>query len=298
MTTSVTDDFAPNWRPYLAPEGGFLPDAVFAVNCGICGKKLVLMGEEEGKDRNDFEICTILPCGHALGHDCARTWIENATGDASCPFCRFKLVHLLCGHRFLPWLIGPTFLRNIAESGGDGMPIVCWDCWAGGGGLADEQFPDRRGRRRAISIVADAMFGNMAYADSNRSERPAAALAESFTEESPLFPRVEDTPRATQEYFRPIVEEVLSANRVVLNLPEEDREWVTLYLTSRIQWSGNCGCEHCQQLRRHLYDATSDEAGEDDDDEMEMNYDLEGWMEIIDDEEEDSSDGEIDWVDV
>ncbi|KAI0973076.1 hypothetical protein F4678DRAFT_478290 [Xylaria arbuscula] len=125
----VSDNFAPNWLPYLTPEGEIIPDVSFLVDCQICRKNLAITHPATG---DDFEMFCVLPCGHAFGYECLKLWLE-ASDYATCPSCRFSLWHRRCNHYITaePLYLGVENMhRSISESiaGHEGLPPNCESC--------------------------------------------------------------------------------------------------------------------------------------------------------------------------
>jgi hypothetical protein len=126
---TISDNYAPNWLPFISPEGDILADILFAVDCQICRKRLAI---SEPPDAEEVESFAVLPCGHAFG--CERHWI-NGSDDPTCPSCRFSLRHSRCEHKFVP---RPIELNNstnmydaISQSIVGELPPLCRDCLSG-----------------------------------------------------------------------------------------------------------------------------------------------------------------------
>ncbi|KAH8157343.1 hypothetical protein CIB48_g10903 [Xylaria polymorpha] len=60
--TTITDNYTPNWLPYLSRKGDLF--AQFDVECGICNKRLAISAPP---DEENVEAFCIFPCGHAFG---------------------------------------------------------------------------------------------------------------------------------------------------------------------------------------------------------------------------------------
>ncbi|KAI0974830.1 hypothetical protein F4678DRAFT_457946 [Xylaria arbuscula] len=115
----VSDNFAPNWLPYLTPEDVIIPDTSFSVDCQICVKKLAIECEEDFSEE-EFEEYRILPCGHTFGLECIELWLKAS------PSCRFPLWHTSCKH-----LVDQESLHLEA----DNTYTVISKCIVGGQGL-------------------------------------------------------------------------------------------------------------------------------------------------------------------
>ncbi len=125
---SISDNFAPNWLPYFSPEGDILPDVVFHVDCQICDKKLAI--SQPVDDEN--EPFVVLPCGHAFGLSCIKTWLRRSP-NATCPSCRSPLWYSECEHYITPKPIqlGVDNMREAISKrivGQDGLPSHCRGC--------------------------------------------------------------------------------------------------------------------------------------------------------------------------
>ncbi|KAI0541711.1 hypothetical protein GGR58DRAFT_510768 [Xylaria digitata] len=134
VDNSISDNFAPNWLPFFSPEGDILPDISFNVECGICRNQLAISEPPDGENTEGF---TVLPCGHAFGHECVSNWLQS-TGSPNCPSCRYELWHGECEHAIIPQLIqledGKNMRQAISDCIGEEIPPNCDECQSGGGG--------------------------------------------------------------------------------------------------------------------------------------------------------------------
>ncbi|KAI0485489.1 hypothetical protein F4859DRAFT_528471 [Xylaria cf. heliscus] len=128
MENSITDNYAPNWLPYLSEDGDTYVH--FDVPCPICSKRLAI---SEPPDGEDVEVYCIFPCGHAFGHECATTWLSQSANE-TCPSCRRVLVHGGCGHTVVPLVLKLSDNVNLHKIisntvvGAEEMPVDCRLC--------------------------------------------------------------------------------------------------------------------------------------------------------------------------
>lgn len=155
---ALSQNFAPNWLPYLAPTGEPLPDLEFDVECGICKEKLAI--DKVSSDEH-AEPYTILPCGHVFGFNCASKWLTS-DNSCSCPCCRKNMYHRLCQHGvnltpYKPARDGSNKIREaISESvlaSGSEIPDTCRFCIAG---FVDHKdiFPHRTEELTSGEVIA------------------------------------------------------------------------------------------------------------------------------------------------
>ncbi|XXG93829.1 hypothetical protein Hte_000078 [Hypoxylon texense] len=93
---------------------------ILDLTCQICGDlKLdvppIVTPRRSGRSNRNTEPFTVLPCGHFFGDYCLRRWFdireEQDEFPPECPYCRFPLIHELCGHTIKLTQFDPRFPR-------------------------------------------------------------------------------------------------------------------------------------------------------------------------------------------
>ncbi|KAI9903404.1 hypothetical protein N3K66_002756 [Trichothecium roseum] len=80
----------------------------------------------------DDSLFLLLPCGHAAGSLCLKTWFSSRPlAPPTCPFCRLDLRHPSCGHpvRPRPLLAGAAHLLPRTLPDGGRVPRFCPPCF-------------------------------------------------------------------------------------------------------------------------------------------------------------------------
>ncbi|KAI0112148.1 hypothetical protein GGR51DRAFT_557329 [Nemania sp. FL0031] len=171
---TITDNYAPNWLPFISPEGDILEDVIFDVECQICNKRLAIT---EPADEDNIESYTVLPCGHVFGHTCIGLWMDasnQGSCPSTCPSCRFVLQHSGCNDYVVLKEInsGSNMWTTISDSIVDegGLPPVCAFCENG------QPLPERPRPVGYREIEELLMFGDRGYGVDHHHE----SLMQSF----------------------------------------------------------------------------------------------------------------------
>ncbi|KAI1822372.1 hypothetical protein F4861DRAFT_393138 [Xylaria intraflava] len=243
--TRIIDNFAPNWLPYLDSDGGMLSGFVLDVHCDICSKGLVF-DEREASD--EFEACTILPCGHALGYECALMWLGRRGNAATCPFCRLRLSHTACGHRIVPALAAHG-LRRVISDCEHGLSPVCLRCWRNAQRRRDRAPTEHRSRRNPI--LNNVCYWNRGPDGRRRANEesppgsPLTALSDRL-----VAAATGDWTRSVSRGLRTLVEETLMPQVVGFDeVGVRERERLVAHLIALLMRENPCLCRHCSQLR-------------------------------------------------
>ncbi|KAI2619933.1 hypothetical protein GGR54DRAFT_647563 [Hypoxylon sp. NC1633] len=96
----------------------FLIDQPENLTCQICQTQELQMTLTAHEPEDS--TATILPCGHIACCKCLMQWLNSNT---TCPFCRERVVHPLCGHNVRPRYITEDSIYNIPKTIDEGGEI-------------------------------------------------------------------------------------------------------------------------------------------------------------------------------
>ncbi|KAI0427853.1 hypothetical protein F5Y09DRAFT_314979 [Xylaria sp. FL1042] len=142
MGDVITDNYAPNWLPFFSPTGEVLIDGLFEVECFICNKMLSITRPPDDK----VERFAVMPCGHIVGYECLKLWINSKSSNCTCPCCRTPLWHKDCEHAIKPTSIKAGGAKNMREAitqGIGNLPPRCSFCTQGANGGGTSTHSDR-----------------------------------------------------------------------------------------------------------------------------------------------------------